>query len=522
MRLLSVTMLLLFASPALVVADDWPQAAGPNDNFQVDGQAATSFSVDQDDGVLWQVSLPNTGESTPVVSHGRIFLTCHTAMSADGESGRDILGLCFDAESGQQLWQRTLPASRTTDMASGFSDNTAASAVTDGKHVCFVNVGGSIRTYDFDGKLIWEYDWVPFGRHHARQQEPLLYDGKVILLKTVAADLDVTATTKAGAKQLGRDPKYWTRLHAFDLATGALEWVAESATSVHSLSMLNEMADGKMAILTGRGGGHQPPEEPYGLSLISADTGQAIWDRPIKGYAAHHNSVWNQNVAAAFVGMQHQLINIQDGVIQSSVSIADEVELRLHNDGQYTSTAKGSLVDHKRKRPTTYHTNCLIGDYHYFRSHHDFLIGRVHIGGEDVNGTRKLSQGKVEYLQVPVQVVRNGGAKKWLWDKSLKNDVRNIDGYVVYQDQRATLDGWGHVSAASPIVVGNYLYMPTMLGMVYVIRWDAEILDESALVSVSDLGPAQKTWTLSSLAYSDGKLYARTMKQLICIKPPSK
>jgi hypothetical protein len=59
--------------------------------------------------------------------------------------------------------------------------------------------------------------------------------------------------------------------------------------------------------------------------------------------------------------------------------------------------------------------------------------------------------------------------------------------------------------------------MPTMVGTVYVIRWDAATLDESALVSISDLGPAGKTWTLSSLASEDGKLYARTIKELICI-----
>ena len=95
--------------------------------------------------------------------------------------------------------------------------------------------------------------------------------------------------------------------------------------------------------------------------------------------------------------------------------------------------------------------------------------------------------------------------------------VRNNDGFIVYQDKRATLSGWGHVSAASPIVVGEHLYMPTMLGMVYVIRWNAAKLDETALVSISDLGPAQKTWSLSSLAYAEGRLFARTLKELICI-----
>ena len=60
----------------------------------------------------------------------------------------------------------------------------------------------------------------------------------------------------------------------------------------------------------------------------------------------------------------------------------------------------------------------------------------------------------------------------FLWDEALKNDVRNNDGFVVCQDKRAMLSGWGHVSAASPIVVGEYLYMPTMLGVVYVVRWN--------------------------------------------------
>ncbi len=54
------------------------------------------------------------------------------------------------------------------------------------------------------------------------------------------------------------------------------------------------------------------------------------------------------------------------------------------------------------------------------------------------------------------------------------------------------MSGWGHVSAASPIVVGDYLYMPTMIGMVYVVRWNAPKLDESALEAISDLRPRRQ------------------------------
>jgi len=499
----AVLWLLLFTGQVFA---DWPQAAGPNYDYQVGGRAPRAFSVARNQRVLWRTALPNTGESTPVVANGRVFVTCHTPMTTDAQSGREIFGLCFDADSGKELWRRELPATRSTDMASGFSDNTAASPVTDGKYVCFNNVGGSIRTYDFEGRLIWKYDWVPFGRHHARQQEPILYDGKVILLKTVAKNLPVAATTKAGAKPLGRDKSYWTRLHAFDLATGKLQWISESATSVHSASMLNRMVDGTPAILTGRGGGHQPPEEPYGLSLIDADSGKTIWDLPIDGYAAHQNAVWRNARGAAFVGMQHHVIDLQHGVLQPAVSLVENVHLREYKNDRYFSTSNVNLSVGKKKKAITYHTNCLVGDFHYFRTHNGFLLGRVN-----------LSTGKVEYLQVPVQVVREADAETVLWDKAMENDVKNNDGFVVCQDQRAKSSGWGHVSAASPIVVGEHLYMPTMVGTVYVIRWNAPKLDESALVSISDLGPAGKTWTLSSLACDNGKLYARTLKELICI-----
>ncbi|MEM7394950.1 MAG: serine/threonine protein kinase, partial [Verrucomicrobiota bacterium] len=148
-----------------------------------------------------------------------------------------------------------------------------------------------------------------------------------------------------------------------------------------------------------------------------------------------------------------------------------------------------------------------IGDYHYFRAFDAFKIGRVHI-----------PSGRVEFLKVPVQVVRRPDAPdEKRWDKALPNDMKNKDGFRATRDKRNAGNGWGHVSAASPIVVGDHLYMPTMIGMVYVLRWNAERLDEMALASISDLGPAGETWSLSSLSYSNGRLYARTLKELICI-----
>lgn len=492
----------------LVSAADWPQAAGPNGNFVVDGKAVTRFCVATSQNVLWRSPLPSTGQGTPIVSNGRVFVTSHEPITQDTEMGSMILGLCFDAETGRELWRREIPGTRVTDLSSLFSDNTAASPVADGNRVLFSNVGGMLKCFDFAGSEQWSFQWGPFGRHHARQHEPILHNGHVILVQVPREDLTPEVTTKPGAAPLGRGEEYWTRLQAFDMQTGQRTWIAEAGTSCHSTSLIGETADGKSAILTGRGGGHKPPEEPYGISLINADHGKTIWELPIKGYAAHQCASWNKDVACLFAGREHLTVDIATGKIRSRTSVADDVTIRRHTEAGYTTLTNQKLK--KSKHPLTKQANCLVGDYHYFRAHDEFLIGRVNI-----------RNGRVEYLQVPVQVIRREGADDEVrWTEPLKNDMKNADGFVATQDRRNAGSGWGHVSAASPIVVGEHLYMPTMIGMVYVLKWDAETLDENALVSISDLGAAGKTWSLSSLSFSNGHLYARTLKELLCIGTP--
>lgn len=486
-------------------AGTWGQAAGPDGNFIVEGKALPEFSVSRGEGVLWRVPLPNTGQGSVVVSAGRIFVASHAPTKGDAETGSLIVGQCFDAATGKELWRRDLPGTRDTDLSSLFSDNTAASPVTDGKRVCFMNVGGSIKCFDFEGKELWSKEWVPFGRHHSRQHEPILHDGKVIVVRVKPSDLDPKVTTKEGAKPLGRDRAYWTWLHAYDMKTGELVWTGESGTGIHATPLFGRRQDGQAVILTARGGGHQPPEEPYGISLLDATNGKTIWDLPLKSYVSHQNGVFNSKIAAQFVGNNHLTIGLGTGKVREKVSLLNGVQVCRQINGEYQIESNQNLKP--SKKPFTYQTNLLIGDYHYFRSFSGFRIGRVNV-----------KTGKVEYLKVPVQVVRTKNSPdKINWEKAIPNDMRNAEGFLATRDKRNAGNGWGHCSAASPIVIGEYLYMPTMIGMVYVLKWNAPVLDESALVSISDLGPAGETWSLSSLSYCDGKIYARTMKELICL-----
>lgn len=495
-----IALSVLLALSCSLVAGDWPQAAGPAGDFIVEGEAPDDFSVALGKNLEWRVPLPNTGQGAVIVKNGRAFVSSHAPVSEDSELGSLIIGQCFDAATGKELWRRELPGTRETDLSSLFSDNTAASPVATDELVVFTNVGGSIRCFDHDGNEQWSKEWVPFGRHHSRQHEPMIHGDKVILFRVKPSDLDPSVTTKDGAKPLGRDLEYWTWLEALDLATGEHRWWAESATGAHATSILRGDR-----ILTGRGGGHQPPEEPYGVSMLDARTGRTIWDQAIKGYASAQNATWNNDVAALIVGKQHETRDLASGELIKSTSLVKNVQVCRRIDGVYTMLEDQDLSD--AKKPMTLQSNLVVGDYHYFRAHADYLIGRVH-----------LTTGKVEYLEVPVQFVRQAGQpEETRWQDPLPNDMRNADGFLATQDKRNAGSGWGHVSAASPIVVGSKIYLPTMLGMVYVLNWNGEVLDESALVSVSDLGPAGQTWSLSSLSFADGKLYARTMRELICI-----
>ncbi|MEM7478957.1 MAG: PQQ-binding-like beta-propeller repeat protein [Planctomycetota bacterium] len=497
------SMALLLTAASELNADDWQQASGPNGNFVVAGEAPDQFSVFQNENVLWRTPLPSTGQGTVIVCGGKAFVTSHEEIAEDTEMGRDILGMCFDAHTGKELWRKTVAGTRVTDLSSLFSDNTAASPVADKSRVCFVNVGGQICCFDHEGQELWSYDWVPFGRHHARLHEPILHDGKVITVQYPKQDLELEHTTKPGAKLLGRDRKYWTRLQAFDLKTGKRKWISDAGTSIHQTSTIGNTK--RPAILTGRGGGHQPPEEPYGLSFIDASDGREIWETAIKGYPSAQNACWNTNHAFALTHKEHLKLDLKDGTVLNRISLLKDVSLTRHDGASWVREAVANLPN--AKQGFTKNSNVLVGDYHYFRSASRYLIGRVHVG-----------TGKVEYLQVPVQVVvESRGERTWLWEKPIKNDMKNANGFVASQDRRNAGDGWGHVSAASPIVVGDKIYLPTMLGVVYVLRWNAELLDEQALLSVSDLGPAGETWTLASLSYARGRLYARTLKELICI-----
>ena len=87
----------------------------------------------------------------------------------------------------------------------------------------------------------------------------------------------------------------------------------------------------------------------------------------------------------------------------------------------------------------------------------------------------------------------------------------------VAQDPRIKLGGFTKSFLGAPTVVNDRIYFTSMTGLVYVLDANAKTLDRSAILAVNDLGPVGETWTVNSITYANGRLYHRTMKEVICI-----
>lgn len=195
---LSTTLALLSALP--VVAGDWPRFRGPNGaGVAPDRDVPVRWSAG--DGVLWKTALPGIGNSSPIVSAGRVFVQ----LSAPDGSERSLV--CLDAGRGKVLWSKNFPGHRAhTHPRNTLASGTPAAdgervyaAVWDGKDLVLV-------AFDFGGKLLWQRDLGRFASQHGAGHSPVVEDGRVFL----ADDQDGSAA-----------------LLAFDAKTGKPLWRAE-------------------------------------------------------------------------------------------------------------------------------------------------------------------------------------------------------------------------------------------------------------------------------------------------------
>ena len=171
MTRLTVALALLLSLRTM--AGDWPQFRGPLGNGVASADRAP-LHWGPGTNVLWKAMLPGAGNSSPIVSHGRVFVTC----AEDAGKKRNLY--CFDRRTGAQLWMRTVafPSVEPTHQSNPYCGSTP---VADGARVVVWHGSAGVFCYNFKGKELWKTDLGEVRNEWGYGSSPILHRGRIVL-----------------------------------------------------------------------------------------------------------------------------------------------------------------------------------------------------------------------------------------------------------------------------------------------------------------------------------------------------
>lgn len=148
--LLKLSVIVLWAQYGIAAAEDWPQWRGARgDGTCTERGLPVAWS--KTDNVAWKTPLPERGNSTPIVSRGRVFVT----QAIEKEHRRTLM--CFDRKDGRLLWQQGTEW-REEELTHGTNPLCSSSPATDGERVVAWFGSAGLFCYDFEGKELWKRD----------------------------------------------------------------------------------------------------------------------------------------------------------------------------------------------------------------------------------------------------------------------------------------------------------------------------------------------------------------------------
>lgn len=244
--------------PAEDAPGEWRQWRGPF-GLGVSNEVNLPVKWASDgNGVRWKTAIPGTGNSSPIVSRGRIFLT--SALHNPETKRADRIALSFDLTNGQLLWQ-TVVFDGPKGKKHWTNTHAGPTAASDGESI-FVSFDGQLVSLDFDGRIRWQKevdsDYYRFSRYGAASS-PVVSNGLVVLMqdreygdtadpgwlavfsKTTGEEMwrqewtdTCCAYTTPLVVQIGRQSQVLnytsSGVIAFDLQTGERLWQAENQT----------------------------------------------------------------------------------------------------------------------------------------------------------------------------------------------------------------------------------------------------------------------------------------------------
>ncbi|NDH07102.1 hypothetical protein EBX93_14480, partial [bacterium] len=128
---------------------NWPRFRGPS------GQGLTGLNSlptkwnDKGENILWKITTPDLGNSSPIVWDDKIFITSATSKGAN----RTVH--CFSSKDGSKIWSTPVPETVPETSVLGKNGYASATPVTDGERVIVFLGSSGLVCLDYSGKIQW-------------------------------------------------------------------------------------------------------------------------------------------------------------------------------------------------------------------------------------------------------------------------------------------------------------------------------------------------------------------------------
>lgn len=154
-------------------AGDSPSFRGPAGNGKW-AEERVPLKWGPQTNVRWKVSLPDRGNSSPIVSAGSVFVTCANAKGTQ----RSLY--CFDRKTGKTKWVKTVPFDKVepTHKTNPYG---ASTPVADDKRVVVWHGSAGLFCYDHAGRELWKLDPGDVLHIWGYASSPVLYKDRVFL-----------------------------------------------------------------------------------------------------------------------------------------------------------------------------------------------------------------------------------------------------------------------------------------------------------------------------------------------------
>lgn len=203
-RILTSICVLLFFLQSVDAEEHWPRFRGPNGNGV---STATTVPVEwSEDDYNWTLDLPGTGNASPVIWGGKLFVT-----SASLDKGLHYLQ-CIDVSKGTVLWEKEYQFNKyKTHNNNSFASNTPC---IDEDAVYFLRqtpAGSPLIAYSHEGEELWRYELGPYTHGQGGGTSPVVYKNMVIVSNDGKGNSYLLAVDRKTGKEVWKFPRLGKR-----------------------------------------------------------------------------------------------------------------------------------------------------------------------------------------------------------------------------------------------------------------------------------------------------------------------